>query len=589
MSSWRESEDVETAFSQLSQTSQASQTGTLVDDYILAYTIGVGEFSKVKLAKHIETGESVAVKVIPLEALQAHPVLSREIYIHTQLDHPRIVPVLRFIERPDAVYLVMPLASRGELFDAIVPDQGLPLSTCAAVVAQLLDALAYLHAKGIAHRDIKPENILIGDDGSVLLTDFGFATEFTSPDPDDPEGTTRIPRWLSTPCGSAPYVAPEVLSRKYRGPPADVWSLGIVLFVMLTGTIPWDAPTHAYFEFTAVVGGNMAFGAWASLPSSAADLLARIFVLDPEARISVQELQAHPFLAPSTPPKSKPHHQSPIPVSPTARLFADMAVQSSPISSGAKSPQSQSPPASPTSFASRKRRRPSPTPSTQESESMTAAAPSTTSASVGKKHRALDGSAIVKSPSKSVGVEKAPKPTRSLSHTTTTFSQPVQPGAPMRLDSTTTFSTQGYSQPTRTDDTMFSTQSSAQSQLLPSSITTRGGGSEELATFEALIPRMTRVASVSDSDPRTFLEAICKIMQANRVDVRPVPGRYKAYGVYQTPNQGTISFTVRLLKTVTPGVYVADFMRGRGLGIPFKRLFALIRDHLLSSDLISQA
>ncbi|KNC46681.1 CAMK/CAMKL/CHK1 protein kinase [Thecamonas trahens ATCC 50062] len=315
-------DDPTLAFSQLSQCTQSSQRGRRVEDYILEHTIGVGEFSKVKAARNVHTGEYVAVKIIPMAAMKANPVLQQEFLIHTKLDHPHVVHMIKFVNSdPEVLYVFLELAAGGELFDRIEPDVGMHSELAKAYFAQLLVGVEYLHSIGVAHRDIKPENILLDAAGSVRITDFGFATDFL-----DDNGSERV---LTTRCGSPPYVAPEVLTGSYRGPPADVWSVGAVLFVLLTGQLPWDSPTHACFEYTAITEGNFDFAPWSSLPPPALALLRTIFVLDPEKRPTIQQIQQCGWLT-GDGDDGRKRGRAPVSSSPTRHLAALTVASPSP-------------------------------------------------------------------------------------------------------------------------------------------------------------------------------------------------------------------------------------------------------------------
>lgn len=138
-------------------------------------------------------------------------------------------------------------------------DQGLPEDIAHFYFTQLVSGVSWLHGKGVAHRDIKPENILLDGDGNLKIADFGLAVLFQY------QGKYRESESI---CGSPPYVAPEVVSRKYRGDRVDIWSCGVVLFVLLAGNTPWDEPTYKSAEFQDYVRteGRPSYDPWPTLP-----------------------------------------------------------------------------------------------------------------------------------------------------------------------------------------------------------------------------------------------------------------------------------------------------------------------------------
>ncbi|XP_038823085.1 MAP/microtubule affinity-regulating kinase 3-like isoform X8 [Salvelinus namaycush] len=202
-----------------------------VGNYRLLKTIGKGNFAKVKLARHILTGREVAIKIIDKTQLNPNSLqkLFREVRIMKILNHPNIVKLFEVIETERTLYLVMEYASRGEVFDYLVAHGRMKEKEARAKFRQIVSAVQYCHQKHIVHRDLKAENLLLDADMNIKIADFGFSNEFT------------MGNKLDTFCGSPPYAAPELFQgKKYDGPEVDVWSLGVILYTLVSGSLPFD-------------------------------------------------------------------------------------------------------------------------------------------------------------------------------------------------------------------------------------------------------------------------------------------------------------------------------------------------------------
>ncbi|XP_077360863.1 MAP/microtubule affinity-regulating kinase 4 isoform X2 [Festucalex cinctus] len=202
-----------------------------IGNYRLLKTIGKGNFAKVKLARHILTGREVAIKII--DKTQLNPTslqkLFREVRIMKGLNHPNIVQLFEVIETDKTLYLIMEYASGGEVFDYLVSHGRMKEVEARAKFRQIVSAVHYCHTKNIVHRDLKAENLLLDADANIKIADFGFSNEFT------------LGNKLDTFCGSPPYAAPELFQgKKYDGPEVDVWSLGVILYTLVSGSLPFD-------------------------------------------------------------------------------------------------------------------------------------------------------------------------------------------------------------------------------------------------------------------------------------------------------------------------------------------------------------
>eukprot|EP00884_Botryococcus_braunii_P017406 jgi/Botrbrau1/4349/Bobra.0232s0038.1 len=261
-----------------------------VGNYYLGRTLGEGTYAKVKYAQHAETGEAFAVKVIDKDELVNRNMLGqlkREITITKHLQHPNIVDLKEVLATKDKVYIVLELVPGGELFDKIVADGPLKEPDARKVFQQLLDAIDYCHRQGIVHRDLKPENVLIAADGTVKLSDFGLGAL--------PDSARRGDGLLRTSCGTPNYIAPEVMAqRHYDGPAADIWSLGVLLYVITSGMLPFEEKNEALL-YRRMAAAKFTLQPWFS--AGLGDLLRYILQPDPSRRPTIDHLRKHPWVA----------------------------------------------------------------------------------------------------------------------------------------------------------------------------------------------------------------------------------------------------------------------------------------------------
>ncbi|KAF9582445.1 Chk1 protein kinase [Lunasporangiospora selenospora] len=266
---------------------EASQTVTKaeqVGNYELGGTLGVGAYAVVRLAIHKKSGVKAAVKIIPKESPKAGltKAIQKELTIHRGLHHRNISKFLESIEEPECLYIFVEYAEAGELFDKIEPDQGVQEDLAHLYFVQLISGVKYMHSNGISHRDLKPENILLDSSGTLKISDFGLATVFRY------GGKSRF---LETPCGSAPYVAPEasVLQEVYCGDAVDVWSCGVILYVMMIGNTPWELPSVESEEFSRYSKtDNPTYEPWSRLQGPVRKLLLSMLRVNASKRITIK-------------------------------------------------------------------------------------------------------------------------------------------------------------------------------------------------------------------------------------------------------------------------------------------------------------
>ncbi|KAL6060960.1 calcium calmodulin-dependent protein kinase type 1G [Balamuthia mandrillaris] len=263
--------------------------GSVDDFYKFGKEIGKGGFSVVYKATKKSTGEKFAIKRIQKDEEGVDiELLKREIYIMKKVNHPNILKLFEVYEDEDYFFLVLELVEGLELFDKIVDRGNYSESDAANIVRQILEAVKYLHEEGIVHRDLKPENLLSAGDGEnevVKVADFGFAKNF---------GEEK----LVTSCGSPGYVAPEVLTEDSYTNAVDMWSVGVIVYILLSGYPPFydESPpkifkkiTEAKYDFDDPV--------WEDISDLAKDLIKKLLVKDPEERLTASKCLKHPWIA----------------------------------------------------------------------------------------------------------------------------------------------------------------------------------------------------------------------------------------------------------------------------------------------------
>ncbi|KAA0723176.1 Serine/threonine-protein kinase MARK2 [Triplophysa tibetana] len=249
-----------------------------IGNYRLLKTIGKGNFAKVKLGRHVLTGKEVAVKIIDKTQLNSTSLqkLFREVRIMKLLNHPNIVKLFEVIETEKTLYLFMEYASGGEVFDYLVAHGRMKEKEARAKFRQIASAVQYCHQKCIVHRDLKAENLLLDADMNIKIADFGFSNEFT------------VGNKLDTFCGSPPYAAPELFQgKKYDGPEVDVWSLGVILYTLVSGSLPFDGQNLKELR-ERVLRGKYRIPFYMS--TDCENLLKKFLILNPTKRGSLEQI-----------------------------------------------------------------------------------------------------------------------------------------------------------------------------------------------------------------------------------------------------------------------------------------------------------
>lgn len=247
-------------------------------------TLGRGVFGKVKLAVHVESKKKVAIKIIEKEKLDSNTLrmVRREVMIMKLLDHPNIINLYEVLEGPDHVFIVMEYAPGGEVIDFIIAHGKLHEKLARQFFRQVVYAIDYCHSLHVIHRDLKPENLLLDANFRIKIIDFGLSNVYNPGE------------FLKTFCGSPTYSAPELVEQQaYHGVAIDVWSLGVVLFVLVCGFLPFDGNSFTEL-FTKIVKGDYRIPSFVS--PDCADLIQRMLVVDPAQRATIDEVRVHTWL-----------------------------------------------------------------------------------------------------------------------------------------------------------------------------------------------------------------------------------------------------------------------------------------------------
>ncbi|KAM3873790.1 serine/threonine-protein kinase NIM1 [Diretmus argenteus] len=261
--------------------------GCRVGFYKVRGEIGFGTFSRVKLAFHALTKDKVALKVLDKTKLdlQDQRLISREISTMECLHHPNVVRLYEVMQTPNRLFLVLEYAGDGDLHTKICTDGKMSDNNSKIIFAQILSAVKYLHNNNIIHRDLKAENVLFTSTGCVKVADFGFSTRVSNRNDA-----------LDTYCGSPPYAAPELFGDEcYTGPHVDVWAMGVLLFFMVTGSMPFRAETMGKLR-RCILEGDYYVPLW--VPEPCERLIKGILKPVPAERYAVDQMFGCDWLLP---------------------------------------------------------------------------------------------------------------------------------------------------------------------------------------------------------------------------------------------------------------------------------------------------
>ena len=257
--------------------------------YQLKGVLGNGNYSVVRRGVDQDTNENVAVKVIDRRKLTKDDELSLKIEVQVlgKLNHQNIIKMYGWYAEGKQYYIVTELMNGGELFDRIVKKEFYSEVDAQKVVKTLATVIKFIHDQGIVHRDLKPENILLTDDtdhATIKIADFGFARP--------------VAAGLTTACGTPGYVAPEIINGRPYGKSVDVWSLGVITYILLCGYPPFYHTNQTQL-FKAIREGKFAFDSpyWDPISDSAKDLISKCLTVDVHKRLDIDGVLAHPWIA----------------------------------------------------------------------------------------------------------------------------------------------------------------------------------------------------------------------------------------------------------------------------------------------------
>ncbi|NXP40680.1 KPSH1 kinase, partial [Leiothrix lutea] len=258
--------------------------------YDIKALIGRGSFSRVVRVEHKATKQPYAIKMIETKYREGREVCESELSVLRRVRHTNIIQLIEVFETQDRVYMVMELATGGELFDRIIAKGSFTERDATRVLQMVLDGVRYLHTLGITHRDLKPENLLYyhpGTDSKIMITDFGLASARK-------KGDDCL---MKTTCGTPEYIAPEILVRKPYTNSVDMWALGVISYILLSGTMPFedDNRTRLYRQ---ILKGKYSYSGepWPSVSNLAKDFIDRLLTVDPSDRMTALQALKHPWV-----------------------------------------------------------------------------------------------------------------------------------------------------------------------------------------------------------------------------------------------------------------------------------------------------
>ncbi|SCM21048.1 calcium-dependent protein kinase 7, putative [Plasmodium chabaudi adami] len=263
-----------------------TKQNTLYNLYEIHEQLGQGKFSTVYRGINKQTNSEFAIKVINNRSVSIYEkeLLRSEISILRLLRHPNVIFLKEIINTKETLYISMELVKGGELYDFLLSETRLSEIHANKIISQLIKTVAYLHKCGIIHRDIKPENILLTDkskDAQIKLTDFGLST-LCAPN-----------ELLKEPCGTLAYVAPEVITLQGYNHKVDAWSIGVILYLLLSGKLPFPINKNTEMNIQKTYVLSFRDNIWKTISSSAKDLISKLLELNAEKRISASEALEH--------------------------------------------------------------------------------------------------------------------------------------------------------------------------------------------------------------------------------------------------------------------------------------------------------
>ncbi|XP_038828580.1 serine/threonine-protein kinase H1-like [Salvelinus namaycush] len=260
--------------------------------YDIKALIGRGSFSRVVRVEHRATRQPFAIKMMEVEAREGREVCDSELGVLRRVSHLNVVQLVEVFQSPQRVYMVLELATGGELFDRVIAKGHFTERDATRALQMTLAGVGYLHSLGITHRDLKPENLLYyhpGADSRLLVTDFGLASFGNK----DPGGDWS----MTTTCGTPEYMAPEVVLRMPYSCQVDMWALGVIAYILLSGSMPFEDDSRPRL-YRAILRGRYSFHGepWPSVSNLAKDFIECLLGVDPSSRLTAIQALQHPWV-----------------------------------------------------------------------------------------------------------------------------------------------------------------------------------------------------------------------------------------------------------------------------------------------------
>ncbi|OMJ29736.1 Serine/threonine-protein kinase ark1 [Smittium culicis] len=262
----------------------SQQKAWKITDFDLGKPLGKGKFGSAYLAREIVSGFICAIKVLNKSELRENKIekqLRREVEIQSHLRHPNILRLYGYFHDEKKIYLILEFAAQGEMYKILQAKGCFQESEAASYIAQMTNALIYLHGKHVIHRDIKPENLLLSADGRLKIADFGWSVHAP---------TSR----RKTLCGTLDYLPPEMVEGKDHNNAVDLWSLGVLTFEFLVGSPPFEDFSGHDATYRRIASVDLKIPD--TISPEAADLIARLLKYSPSKRIPLVEVLNHPWI-----------------------------------------------------------------------------------------------------------------------------------------------------------------------------------------------------------------------------------------------------------------------------------------------------
>ncbi|KAI9253722.1 kinase-like domain-containing protein [Helicostylum pulchrum] len=255
-------------------------------DFEVGKSLGKGNFGHVFLAKEKKSGFIVALKVLykkDLATTNIEKQLRREVEIQGNLRHPNILRLYGYFHDNTRVFLILEFAAKGELFAELQIKKKFTEYEAAKYVAQMTNALLYLHSKRVIHRDIKPENLMLGLNGELKIGDFGWSVR-----------TGKLDTRRGTLCGTLDYLPPEMVEGRSHDKSVDLWSLGVLLYELIVGDPPFESDGEEEITYTRIMKVDLHIPKFVS--KDAADLITKLLRYSSSDRLSLKAVMHHPFI-----------------------------------------------------------------------------------------------------------------------------------------------------------------------------------------------------------------------------------------------------------------------------------------------------